>query len=180
VLLIPTLIALLVAIKRHFASIGKEVTETQPLSAASICEPLVVIPIDSWNKISAKGLRFAISLSKEVKAVHIAFDEKQDDLSGSWGRLVEEPARAAGLPVPELVCVTSPFRYVITPIVDYVLDLSEKNQDREIAVIIPELVEHQWYHYFLHNQRAQGLKALLLLKGNDRITTMNIPWYLKE
>ncbi len=26
----------------------------------------------------------------------------------------------------------------------------------------------------------QGLKALLLLKGNQRITTMTIPWYLKE
>ena len=74
---------------------------------------------------------------------------------------MEEPARAAGIPVPELVCLNSPFRYVITPIVDYILDLSAKNPDREIAVIVPELVEHKWYHYFLHNQRAQGLKALL-------------------
>ena len=74
----------------------------------------------------------------------------------------------------------SPFRYVITPIVDYILDLSAKNPDREIAVIVPELVEHKWYHYALHNQRAEGLRALLLLKGNQRITTMNIPWYLKQ
>ena len=92
----------------------------------------------------------------------------------------KQPARAAGLPVPELVASARPFRYVVTPIVDYVLDLSAKNPDREIAVIVPELVEHKWYHYFLHNQRAEGLKALLLLKGNQRITTMNIPWYLKE
>ena len=48
------------------------------------------------------------------------------------------------------------------------LDLSAKNPDREIAVIVPELVEHKWYHYALHNQRAQGLKALLL-RGNQRI-----------
>ncbi len=115
-----------------------------------------------------------------MKALHIDFDEKQDDLAGSWSHLVEQPARDAGLPVPELVCVRSPFRYVITPIVDYVLELSAKNPDREIAVIIPELVEDQWYHYFLHNQRAEGLKALLLLRGNQRITTMTIPWYVKE
>jgi len=112
--------------------------------------------------------------------VHIFFDEKQDDLAESWPHLVEEPARAAGLPVPELICLPSPFRYIVLPIVDYVLDLSAKNPQREIAVIVPELVERSWYHYALHNQRAQGLKALLLLKGNERITTMTIPWYLKE
>ena len=180
VLLIPTLIALLVAIKRHFGSIANEVTETAPLFMDSICEPLVVIPIDRWNKISARGLRFAFSLSKEIKPVHISFDEKPDDLANSWTSLVEQPVRAAGRPVPELICLSSPFRYVVTPIVDYVLVLSAKNPDREIAVIIAELVEYKWYHYFLHNQRAQGLKALLLLRGNQRITTVTVPWYLRE
>jgi hypothetical protein len=108
------------------------------------------------------------------------FDEDKNELAESWARLVEAPARAAGLPLPELVCLKSPFRYVITPIVDYILELSAKNPDREIAVIVPELVEHKWYHYALHNQRAEGIRALLLLKGNGHITTTNIPWYLKQ
>jgi hypothetical protein len=30
----------------------------------------------------------------------------------------------------------------------------------------------------LHNQRAQMLKLLLLLRGNQRIIVINIPWYL--
>jgi len=180
VLLIPILIAFMVAIRRHFQSVAKEVSETSPLSASSICEPIVVVPIDRWNKIGASGLRFAMSLSKDVTVVHVLFDEKADELADTWPVLVEEPARAGGLPVPKLCCINSPFRYVVTPIVDYVLDLSAKNPDREIAVIVPELVERKWYHYVLHNQRAQGLKALLLLRGNQRIVTMNIPWYLEE
>ncbi len=77
VLLIPTLIAIMVAIKRHFQSVAEEIAETAPLSTASICEPLVVVPIDRWNKISSEGLRFAISLSKEIKAVHVLFDESR-------------------------------------------------------------------------------------------------------
>ncbi len=178
VLLIPALIVLMVAIRRHFDSVADEVTETGVLSMASICEPLVVIPIDRWDKITVKGLRYALSVSKEVKAVHVTFDEKPDDIAQSWARLVEEPVRAAGLPVPELVCLNSPFRYVIGPIVDYVLDLSARNTDREIAIIVPELVEHKWFHFALHNQRAELLKALLLLRGNQRISIMNIPWYL--
>jgi hypothetical protein len=42
------------------------------------------------------------------------------------------------------------------------------------------MVERHWYHFPLHNQRAEGLKALLLLKGNQRISIMNIPWYLNR
>ena len=180
VLLIPALIAVMVAVKRHLQSVANEVIETAPLSTASITEPLVVIPIDRWNKTTVKGLRFALSVSKEIKAVHVLFDDKPDDLAESWSRLVEQPALAGGLPVPELVKLSSPFRYVVIPIVNYVMDLSAKNTDREIVVIIPELVEHKWYHNLLHNQRAEGLKALLFLHRNERVTTMKIPWYLKD
>jgi hypothetical protein len=43
--------------------------------------------------------------------------------------------------------------------------------------LIPELVERHWYHYFLHNQRAEWLRALLLAKGNQRVILVNVPWY---
>jgi amino acid transporter len=180
VLLIPALIGLMVAINRHFRSVEMETAETRPLSTASICDPLVVVPIDRWSKITMKGLRFALSVSSEIRAVHVSFDEQENELAQSWPRLVEEPARAANLPIPELVSLPSPYRFVVIPIVDYVIDLSARNPDREIAVIIPELVEQKWYRYVLHNQRGQGLKTLLRLKGNRRITILDIPWFLKQ
>jgi hypothetical protein len=64
------------------------------------------------------------------------------------------------------------------PIVDYVLELHKKDPSRQIAVVIPELVERHWYYYFLHNQRAAALKALLYVKGNQQIAVVNVPWYL--
>jgi hypothetical protein len=45
-------------------------------------------------------------------------------------------------------------------------------------VIVPELVERHWYHYPLHNQRAEVLKALLLVKGSRNIVLINVPWYI--
>src|SRR5579864_4221144 len=53
-----------------------------------------------------------------------------------------------------------------------------RNPDRQIAVLIPELVEAHWHNYLIHNQRAQWLKALLLIKGDRRIVVINVPWYL--
>jgi hypothetical protein len=35
--------------------------------------------------------------------------------------------------------------------------------------MIPEMVERHWFLQFLHNQRGSVLKALLYLKGNQRI-----------
>ena len=41
-----------------------------------------------------------------------------------------------------------------------------------------ELAEGRWYEYFLHNQRGRLLEWLLLVKGNERIFTLNAPYYL--
>jgi hypothetical protein len=42
---------------------------------------------------------------------------------------------------------------------------------------LPRSVRH-WWQTPLHNQRAQLLKLLLLVRGNQRIVVVNIPWYL--
>ena len=92
---------------------------------------------------------------------------------------MENPAKSGRFPVAKLVMFTSQYRLVLTPIVDYVQKLQHENPDRRVAVVIPELVEMHWYHFFLQNQRAEILKAILLLKGNPRIVIVNVPWYLK-
>ena len=76
-----------------------------------------------------------------------------------WQTLVAHPARESGLEEPQLVVLASPFRFIIGTLVNYTLDLVNKNPGRTVAVVIPELVESRWYHYLLHNQRAALLKA---------------------
>jgi len=34
-------------------------------------------------------------------------------------------------------------------------------------------------YFFLHNKRAEVLKTLALLKGNQRFVVINVPWYLE-
>ena len=83
-----------------------------------------------------------------------------------------------GLQEPELVTIASNFRFIISPLMDYILKLEEENPGRKVAVLLPELVVRHWWENLLHNQRVQLLKLLLLLKGNQRIVVVNIPWYL--
>ena len=49
-----------------------------------------------------------------------------------------------------------------------------------IAVLLPELVEHHWLHYFLHNQRPEMIAIRLMRTGKERIMIVNVPWYLLD
>jgi amino acid transporter len=177
-LLIPVLIAAMVAVKRHYVRVDRETQKQDPIQVGHIMEPIVVIPVDRWSRITEKGLRFALMLSKEVRAVHVDCEEDEESVCNMWEANVAAPLRAANMIVPELVLLHSPFRFVIQPVVDYVLDLERQNEDRQVAVLVPELVVSHWYQNLLHNQRANLLKLMLLVRGNQRILVINIPWYL--
>jgi hypothetical protein len=126
-----------------------------------------------------KALRFALSLSCEIKALHIETGERTDELRQRWDEWAKKPAEASHLPSPELIVIKSPFRYVVTPIYDYILRQKDCYPNRKIVVIVSELVERRWYHYLLHNQRGEALTALLMLSGDPQIVVINVPWYTK-
>jgi hypothetical protein len=65
-------------------------------------------------------------------------------------------------------------------VVQYVLKLSKENPQRRIVVVIPQLVENEWFEYFLHNQRGRLLEWALLAQGNKYIFTLSSPTYLSD
>jgi hypothetical protein len=178
VLLIPSLLIFMMFVSRHYRAVAAELEQDTPLDLTHLEPPIVVIPLNHWNKIANKGLRFAINLSTDIHVLQVKTSDKSDDLSGSWCHFVEVPAQELGVPVPKLTVVESPYRYIFRPILDFVNDLASEHPERYIAVLIPEMVERHWFHYFLHNQRAAVLKGLLLVNGNQRINVINVPWYI--
>jgi hypothetical protein len=128
--------------------------------------------------MAQKGLRFALQLSPDIVVVQVLASDADEDLRARWADYVEAPTHAARLPTPQLVQIHSPYRHVLNPILDYVLRTRDQHPERQIAVLIPELVEARWYHNLLHNKRAGTLKALLLLRGDENIVVINVPWYL--
>jgi hypothetical protein len=180
VLLIPLMLFLMIGVRRHYDRVAAEVATGDPVDYRKIQDPIVITPIASWSKVSQKALRFCYTVSHEVRAVHVtAGGETESEFCKNWVKLAEMPAREAGLPPPELVVLDSPYRLVLTPILEYVLQVEKENPGRMIAVVLPEMVESHWSHYLLHNQRAEILKGWLLLRGNQRIIVINVPWYLR-
>ena len=178
VLLIPSILGIMTWVRRHYRQVTAELELDTPINLRHLDPPVVIVPLRGWNKIAEKALRFAIHMSPEVLALQVRISDKTPDLKDSWPHLVEDPALELGVPAPKLTVVESPYRQLFKPILDFVTYVEDKYPDRYVTVLIPEVVERHWYHYFLHNQHAAVLKALLFVRGNQRINVLNIPWYL--
>ena len=177
-ILVPTLILLMHSVKRHYERVHREMADLTPMNVKNLEQPLVVIPVAGWNKIAEKAVRFGLVMSKDIKVVHIHSEDEAHGIEESWEPMVMEPLKGTDLPKPELITISSKYRFIISPLMDYILQLEAENPGRKVAVLLPELVVRHWWENLLHNQRVQLLKLLLLLRGNQRIVVINIPWYL--
>ncbi len=178
-LFIPLTIFFFSLVRRHYHSVKVLTSCKIPVDAAGLNQhPIAVIAIDRWSNVIRQGIEFAARLSPEVIALHVEPTEHSELLQDDWEHYVVKPFRAQGKEPPQLQLLPSPYRFVVIPVVQFVLDLSKKHPDRSIVVVIPELVEDKWYEYFLHNQRGRLLEWVLLARGNERIFTVTAPWYV--
>lgn len=175
------LVVLFSRIRRHYERVAQQVLDEAPLDLTEAASPIVIVPIQSWNKLASRGLRFAMELSSDVHALHILTQGSTiSDLTAMWEELVGAPARDVGRPVPRLVLRKSTYRQFFAPLIDYVRELRDGHPGRDIVVIVPDLVVRHWYQTFLHNNRGAVLRALLRLRGGPRVVVVNTPFYLTD
>jgi amino acid transporter len=185
-LAIPSLILLFRSVHRYYERIDRELQEPRLLDLSTNEPPLVVIPTESWNRLTRKALRFGMTLSPDVFAVHLSALEGNDadaetrNVERQWKEDVEQPARKAGLPLPRLVCLPSPYRQFLEPLLRFTVRLEREHPSRTVAVIVPELIKKHWWQYVLHNRRARRLRRTLLQRGGSRVVVIGVPWHLED
>ena len=155
---VPVLVALMAlffSVRRHYDAVAEQIGHPRPLDLSHNDPPVAVVPLGGWNIVSERALRFGMRLSPDVYAVYVKLpdangkdeegEKKAQDLRGQWAEQVDKPAQAAGLPLPHLEVLSSPYRKVSGPLTAYLKQLKGQYPDRLIAVIIPELVETRWW-----------------------------------
>jgi hypothetical protein len=138
-----------------------------------------------WDRLTDKALSLAMELSPDVIAVHLAalegpdVDEQERKLREQWARGVEDSAVAAQASnPPRLVFLSAPFRRIHAPLLKLINELEQKDSERTIAVMIPELVKRHWWEHLLSNHRARRLRNAVLEYGGPRVAVIAVPWYL--
>jgi amino acid transporter len=129
----------------------------------------IVVPVFDLNLVVLKTLKYAFSLTPQVKAVHIATDpERTAKLIRHW--------QENRIEIP-LEIVQSPYRATVHDLLDYLDKLEKKGNYDTITVAIPEFVPLKLRHNLLHNQTGQLIKLMLLYKKSILITS--VPFHAK-
>jgi amino acid transporter len=149
-----------------------------PLDVANLRPPIVVIPLRRLDQVGQKALRFALTISDDVYVVQVLAEELDtEDLRARWRRDVEAPVRMhLRVRPPELVLIRSPYRQFVERLLSWLRELTTDRPDRQVIVLLPELVQRRWYQVVI-SHRAMRLKARLLLRGGPHVSVMSTPWY---
>lgn len=169
VLLIGGLVAGFLTIKSHYASVAAQLSLEDYPGPPEIRHTVLVLVGDLHRGV-AEALRYATTLSSTAKAVYVELDpERTRRLEERWGK--------HGLGVP-LIVLTSPYRSLLGPLLDYVDHLLAQDERRVITMVIPEFIPARWWQHLLHNQTALLIKGALLFRRNVIVT--DVPYHLRH
>ena len=116
VFVVPCVLALLKLIRRHYDTIDRLLREDGPIDLRGHRQPKVVLPIERWDRLAEKALRYGLLVSHDVTAIHLTplegpdVKEHEGRLRRQWRDEVERPVRKTGLNPPKLIISPSPYR----------------------------------------------------------------------
>jgi hypothetical protein len=163
--LIPVMVFGFRAIGRHYTRVREAVQAPTTYRAARHTHYVVVL-VGSVNKGVLNAISYARSLAPDrIIGVSVVADaQEQEEVIEAWAE--------HNIPI-ELHTISSPYRELTRPILNYLDELDAESEDDIITVVIPEFVTN-WSSQFLHNQSALALKARLLYRPNTVVTSVPI------
>jgi hypothetical protein len=183
VLVIPCVLALLKTINRYYEMIDRQLRDEGPIWLGGLQPPIAVLPLQRWDRLAEKAVRYALLMAPDVIAIHLTKLEGPDAeehvgrLRREWRDEVERPSRSAGLTPPKLVISPSPYRSFAGRLLKHLAEIEAEHPGRPVLVVIPEVVkEHWWDHLLLDSSRIRRLRAALLRHGGPDLAVVTVPW----
>ena len=168
-LLIPIIVIVFKSTRRHYDRVAAQLT-LKGYEPPVRRHNTVIIPIGGIQRAVVEALRYAETLSDDVRAVYVDVDPRatkqiQRDWS-TWGGKVQ------------LVVLESPYRSLMEPLLEYIGQVEDERPDDYTTIILPEFVPARWWQHLLHNQRALLIKGALLFRPNTVVTS--VPFHLAK
>jgi amino acid transporter len=168
IVLIPILVTAFLLIHRHYEEVAVQLS-LEGLEAPPLTNSVLVLVGDLHRGV-VKALQYAQTLSPTAKAVFVETDpDRTRRLEEKWG--------AWGMGAP-LIVLTSPYRSLLGPLLEYIDHLQEKGGPHHVVtIVIPEFIPARWWQQLMHNQTALLIKGQLLFRKNVVVT--DVPYHLK-
>jgi amino acid transporter len=158
-------------IRQHYSSVALELTPDEEAGLTLPSSNIAIVLVSKLHRPTLRALAYArATRPARLEAVTVHVDDAETE------RLREEWERSA-IPVP-LTLVSSPYREVTRPVIEYVRRLRRESPRDIVTVYIPEYVLGHWWEQALHNQSALRLKARLLLERG--VVVASVPYQLQS
>jgi amino acid transporter len=168
-LLIPLIVFLFKETRKHYDHVAAQLT-LRGYAPGRRAHNTVVMPIGGLQRAVVEALRYAETLSDDVRAVYVDIDPRSTEQIKrdwtEWGGKVK------------LIVLPSPYRSVMEPLLDYIKRVELERPDDYVSVILPEFVPKRWWQHLLHNQSALMIKGALLFRPNLVVTS--VPFHLER
>jgi amino acid transporter len=164
------LFALMLAIRRHYLSVRRELAIDSDKKARALPSRIHgIVLVSKLHKPTLRAVAFArASRPSVLEAVTVKVDpEETERLMQEWDE--------RGIPIP-LRALDSPYREVTRPVVEYVQRIRRESPRDLVVVFVPEYVVGHWWEQILHNQSALRLKTRLHYMPGVMVTS--VPWQL--
>jgi amino acid transporter len=157
-------------IRRHYDAVSVELV---PKPAGDILPSRnhAIVLVSQLHAPTLRALAYAkATRPSDLIALTVAVDEGTDrQLQAQWD------ARHVDIP---LTIVSSPYREVTRPVLDYIRRIRRDSPRDVVTVFIPEYVVGHWWEHLLHNQSALRLKGRLLYEPGVMVTS--VPYQLNS
>jgi hypothetical protein len=171
VVVIPLLVAGFLAMHRHYEEVATELS-LEGLEGPPHFQHTVLVPIGDVHRGVVRAVQYARTLAPTaaVRGVYVETDPAHTaKVEEKWARL------GSGVP---LVVLTSPYRSLLRPLLEYIDQIQSRGEDQMVTIVLPEFLPRRWWHHALHNQTALLIKGALLFRKNTVVT--DVPYLLKR
>jgi hypothetical protein len=169
VLLIPLIVYMFHRIHLHYVRVAQFLSlPWQHAEVAPYGDMRTVILIDDVNIGTLRMVKFAKTLGNPWIGLHINFDEARGErVRAKWNEMIGDG---------ELKVIHSPFRFLLEPVMKFIVRERDKMNNGVVHVITGQLIVRSTMGGLLHSANARGLYDEL--KKIERVIVTNVPYQL--
>jgi hypothetical protein len=172
VLVIPILVAAFLMMHRHYEEVA-DALSLEGFEGPPQFHHTVLVLVGDVHRGVVRAVQYARTLAGPTATVRAVYVETDPARTGR----VEEKWTRWGLGVP-LVVLTSPYRSLLSPLLDYIDQIQARGDDQMVTIVLPEFLPRKWWQHILHNQTALLVKGALLFRRN--LVVADVPYLLKR